>query len=119
MKSFIETFYGDKESYIRAKIERRVEDLRREVELSLKEKEALMRQLGPTLETYKMTHEPFTAWKLGKAVYGIGYCPYRPEARVIEPAKIGAFLHELAQTGCIIRIEGLNNPHCPLMYQFV
>lgn len=121
MRNFMDTFIGDRESYIQAKIAKRVEYLRHQVELRLEEKETLARELAPALDQYKATHELFTVWKLGKAVYGKKYCPYDPwnGNSCSLSAKMGAFLVDLTRAGYLERIEGLNNPHCPHMYRFI
>lgn len=110
------------EERVRLAVERRMASIRREIEGRQEEKEDFLRELAPALNQYNETKELFTTYKLGKAVYGRRYLDSDQfdgaYYNFVLPAKIGATLQELAEIGVLKCVEGVNNPHCPYLYQF-
>jgi len=108
------------EERARLAVERRIAAIRREIADRQAEKEEFLRELAPVLNRYNETKELFTTYKLGRAIYGSRYLgDYEDHYyNYVLPAKIGATLQELAEIGVLKCIEGLNNPHCPYLYQF-
>lgn len=119
-QSFLDRMSEISEERVRLAVERRIEAIRKEAEDRQEEKQNFLRELAPTLEQYSQTKELFTTYKLGKAVYGRRYLGDYEENyyNFVLPAKIGAALQELAEIGVLKCIEGVNNPHCPYLYQF-
>ncbi len=108
------------EERVRLAVERRMAVIRREAEEREEEKRGFLKELAPALTQYSETKELFTTYKLGKAVYGRRYLNQFDDEyyRFVLPAKIGTALQELAEIGVLKCIEGVNNPHCPYLYQF-
>lgn len=110
------------EERVRLAVERRMAVIRREAEDREEEKRGFLQELAPALTKYSETKELFTTYKLGKAVYGRRYLDSDQLNGeyycFVLPAKIGATLQELAEIGVLKCIEGVNNPHCPYLYQF-
>lgn len=119
-QNFLDRMSEISEERVRLAVERRIEAIRKEAEDRQEEKQNFLRELAPALEQYSQTKELFTTYKLGKAVYGRRYLGDYEENyyNFVLPAKIGAALQELAEIGVLKCIEGVNNPHCPYLYQF-
>ena len=119
-QNFLDRMSEISEERVRLAVERRIEAIRKEAEDRQEEKQNFLRELAPALEQYSQTKELFTTYKLGKAVYGRRYLGDYEENyyNFGLPAKIGAALQELAEIGVLKCIEGVNNPHCPYLYQF-
>lgn len=121
-QNFMDRMNEISEERVRLVVERRIAVIQREAEERQHEKQVFLRELAPVLNQYNETKELFTTYKLGKAVYGRRYLDSDQINGeyycFVLPAKIGATLQELAEIGVLKCIEGLNNPHCPYLYQF-
>lgn len=119
-QNFMDRMNEISEERVRLVVERRIAAIQREAEERQHEKQVFLRELAPALNRYNETKELFTTYKLGRAIYGSRYLgDYNDNYyNCVLPAKIGATLQELAEIGVLKCIEGLNNPHCPYLYQF-
>lgn len=119
-QNFMDRINEISEERVRLVVERRIAAIQREAEERQHEKQVFLRELAPALNRYNETKELFTTYKLGRAIYGSRYLgDYEDNYyNFVLPARIGAALQELAEIGVLKCIEGLNNPHCPYLYQF-
>lgn len=119
-QNFMDRMNEISEERVRLVVERRIAAIQREAEERQHEKQVFLRELAPALNRYNETKELFTTYKLGRAIYGSRYLgDYEDNYyNFVLPARIGAALQELAEIGVLKCIEGLNNPHCPYLYQF-
>ena len=120
-QNFMDRMNEISEERVRLIVERRIAAIQKEAEERQHEKQVFLRELAPALNRYNETKELFTTYKLGRAIYGSRYLGNYEDNyyNFVLPARIGAALQELAEIGVLRCIEGLNNPHCPYLYQFV
>ena len=120
-QNFMDRMNEISEERVRLVVERRIAAIQKEAEERQHEKQVFLRELAPALNRYNETKELFTTYKLGRAIYGSRYLGNYEDNyyNFVLPARIGAALQELAEIGVLRCIEGLNNPHCPYLYQFV
>lgn len=104
------TLYGD--------IDRRIAEIRRKMIEDAGYRLAFAKQLAPVLDEYRKSKTPFTAYSVGRKVFGSRYyC--NGNGDITLPAKIGIFLMTLNRMGETEEVTDLCNPHCPMMYRFV